>query len=218
MAVRTKKTGTGHSMAPTAKKTKIREEVAALKRERTIGVAVDLFYEKGYVNATLDDVADRLSVTKPFIYANFGSKNELLCEICLRGVMAAMRALDDVLEFELGPAETLRLFITRYVAAILEHQKQIAVYTREEKNLGPAEAQKLADLRKSFVAKLTAIIEKGKIEGEFNVKDPTMAALAIVGAVSWSTFWYHPDGRLSTSEIIQNMTHLLMALAGLQRG
>ncbi|TMM51734.1 TetR/AcrR family transcriptional regulator [Sulfitobacter sabulilitoris] len=196
---------------------KIREEVAALKRERTLDTAVDLFYEKGYVNATLDDVADRLSVTKPFIYANFGSKNELLSEICLRGVMAAKQALDDVLEFDLGPGETLRLFITRYVAAILEHQKNIAVYTREEKNLGTAEAQKLAALRKAFVAKLTSILEQGVASGEFDVRDPNMAALAIIGSVSWSTFWYHPDGRLTIADITQNMTHLLMGLAGLKR-
>lgn len=200
------------------KNLKIREEVAALKRERTIGVAVDLFYEKGYVNATLDDVAERLSVTKPFIYANFGSKNELLSEICLRGVLAAEQALDDVLEFDLAPGETLRLFITRYVGAILEHQKNIAIYTREEKNLSAEEARKLAELRKGFVAKLTEILRKGADTGDFNVKDPGMAALAIIGAVSWSTFWYHPDGRMTIADITQNMTHLLTGLAGLKRG
>jgi AcrR family transcriptional regulator len=204
-------------MAAAEKPMKIREEVAALKRERTIDVAVDLFYEKGYVNATLDDVAERLSVTKPFIYANFGSKNELLSEICLRGVMAAKQSLEDVLEFDLGPGETLRLFITRYVAAVLGHQKNIAIYTREEKNLGPDEAQRLADLRKGFVAQLTAILEKGSASGDFNVRDPGMAALAIVGAVSWSTFWFHPDGRLTIADITQNMTHLLMGLTGLKR-
>lgn len=204
-------------MAATVKTMKIREEVALLKRERTLSVAIELFYEKGYVNTTLDEVAERLSVTKPFIYANFGSKSELLAEICLRGVAAAKQSLEDVLEFDLGPGETLRLFITRYVAAILEHQKNIAIYTREEKNLSPEDAQKLAELRRGFVGKLAAILEKGAESGEFNVKDPGLAALAMVGAVSWSTFWYRPGGRMSIADITQNMTHLLMGLAGQHR-
>lgn len=204
-------------MAATVKTMKIREEVALLKRERTLSVAVELFYEKGYVNTTLDEVAERLSVTKPFIYANFGSKSELLAEICLRGVAAAKQSLEDVLEFDLGPGETLRLFITRYVAAILEHQKNIAIYTREEKNLSPEDARKLAELRRGFVGKLAAILEKGAKSGEFNVKDPGLAALAMVGAVSWSTFWYRPGGRMSIADITQNMTHLLMGLAGQHR-
>ena len=50
----------------TAATLKIRDEVTALKRERTLGAAVDLFYEKGYENTTLDEVAERLGVTKPF--------------------------------------------------------------------------------------------------------------------------------------------------------
>ncbi len=204
-------------MAAAPKTMKIREEVAALKRERTLDMAVDLFYEKGYVNATLDDVAERLSVTKPFIYANFGSKNELLSEICLRGVRAAGNALDDVLAFELGPRDTLRLFIDRYVGAILEHQKNIAIYTREEKNLGEKEAAALADLRKGFVAKLTAMLETGVQSGEFDVRDSGLAALAIVGAVSWSTFWYYPDGRLTIKEITEHFRHHILGLAGANR-
>ena len=92
------------------------------------------------------------------------------------------------------------------------------IYTREEKNLSADEARKLAELRKGFVTKLTAILQKGADAGDFNVKDPGMAALAIVGAVSWSTFWYHPDGRMTIADITQNMTHLLTGLAGIKRG
>ena len=86
---------------------KVRDEVAALKRERTVGAAADLFYEKGYDNTTLDAVAERLGVTKPFIYANFGSKSALLAEICARGVAAAQEALDGVLTGDTAPTEGL---------------------------------------------------------------------------------------------------------------
>src|SRR5271166_6514253 len=102
------------TVGPMAKRSaatlKIRDEVAALKRERTLGAAVDLFYEKGYDNTTLDEVAERLGVTKPFIYANFGSKTELLKEICARGVRAAEEALDAVLAKRLSSRESLELF------------------------------------------------------------------------------------------------------------
>jgi AcrR family transcriptional regulator len=195
----------------------IREEVSALKRERTVREAVALFYEKGYGNTTLDEVAERLSVTKPFIYANFGSKAELLAEICGRGVRAAGDALDEVLAFDLGPRDTLRLFLRRYVAAILTHQREIAIYTREEKNLAPADAGRLAEGRRGFVAKLAGILADGVRAGEFEVDDPSLAALAIVGAVSWSTFWYHPDGRLGIDEITETMTRHLMGMTERRR-
>lgn len=192
---------------------KIRDEVAALKRERTIGAAAELFYRKGYDNTTLDEVAESLGVTKPFIYANFGSKSELLAEICERGVQASSDELDRALAEGLPARATLQLFARRYVLSILGAQKSIAIYIREEKNLEPGEAKRIGKLRRTFVGRLAELLHRGAESGEFTLKDPTMAALAIVGAVSWSTFWYRPEGRLEVAEIAATMAGYVMNIA-----
>ena len=46
----------------------MREEISAYKRERILEEAVKLFYERGFSGTTLDDIAGKLGVTKPFIY------------------------------------------------------------------------------------------------------------------------------------------------------
>lgn len=193
---------------------KIRDEVAALKRERTISAAADLFYDKGYDNTTLDEVAERLGVTKPFIYTNFGSKAELLAEICERGVRAALDEIEAAMAEGLPPRMTLQLFARRYVIAILGAQKSIAIYTREEKNLDDAQAERVGGLRKIFVRRVADLLHAGARAGEFRLADPTMAALAITGAVSWSTFWFKPEGRLEVPEIAAVMTSYIMNLVG----
>jgi TetR/AcrR family transcriptional regulator, cholesterol catabolism regulator len=196
---------------------KIRDEVAALKRERTVSAAADLFYEKGYDNTTLDEVAERLGVTKPFIYANFGSKSELLAEICERGVRAALDEIEGVLSEDLGPTDSLRLFGRRYVTSILMNQKNIAIYTREEKNLEPSDARRLGEMRRLFFAQVASLLQAGSDAGEFDLEDAKMGALAIGGAVSWSTFWYKPDGRLEVAGIASEMTRLILGIAGAKR-
>jgi TetR/AcrR family transcriptional regulator, cholesterol catabolism regulator len=193
---------------------KIRDEVAALKRERTLGAAVTLFYEKGYENTTLDEVAESLGVTKPFVYTNFGSKAELLAEICSRGVRAAADALDAVLAKRLGPRETLELFAVDYVSAVLKAQKHIAVFVREEKNLEPADAGRLAEMRREFFGKITKLLEKGSAAGEFDIDDAQLAALGIGGAVTWTAFWYRPGGRLPPSIIAESMMKSILGLVG----
>jgi AcrR family transcriptional regulator len=196
---------------------KIRDEVIALKRERTIGAAVDLFYEHGYENTTLDAVAEQLGVTKPFIYANFGAKGELLAEICSRGIASSLAAINDVLEMRASPTESLTELSRRFVTAVLENQKHIAIYTREEKNLAPEDAHRIGEMRRDFDAKLTKLLQNGIVSGEFDLEDPRMAALSIGGMVSWAYVWYRPKGRLKLPEIAERMTTLILALAGVGR-
>ena len=154
---------------PQDAKLKIREEVAALKRQRTLDAATELFYEKGYTNTTLDDVAERLGVTKPFIYSNFGSKSDLLAEICGRGVQGALNEVDQALALGKTPYETLRYFVPRYVAAILRTQKSIAINIREEKNLETQDASRLADLRQVFMSRIESLLKNAAATGEVRI-------------------------------------------------
>ena len=192
----------------------IKDEVAALKRERTIAAAVELFYERGYENTTLDAVAERLGVTKPFIYAYFSSKAELLAEICGRGISSSLAAVDDALARGEGPTATLQILSENFVASVLDNQKHIAVLTREEKNLDPADYARINEKRRQFDHRLTALLRQGVEAGEFDVADPHLASLAIGGLVSWAYVWYRPAGRLSVPNLSAEMAKLILALAG----
>lgn len=75
----------------------IRAAVRDLKRERIIEAAVELFYMHGFGRTTLDELAKRMGVSKPFIYVHFRSKGELLAEICGQGIGAALEAIDHAL-------------------------------------------------------------------------------------------------------------------------
>ncbi len=198
----------------TLHRTKIREEVAALKRERTIEAAVELFYERGYENTTLDAVAEQLGVTKPFIYVYFSSKADLLAEICGRGITSAARAMDAVLDLDLSATERLLLLGRGFVEAVLSHQKHIAIFTREEKNLMPADLERIAAMRRRFDRRLADLLIEGTAKGEFKVADPHLTALAIGGMVSWAYVWYRPSGRLSVREIAEQMSRLLLPMVG----
>jgi len=207
-------------MAPdsTAPVMGIRDEVAALKRERTISVAAELFYERGYENTSLDAIAERMSVTKPFIYAHFTSKAELLAEICSRGIASALAALEGVLTAVPGsPAERLAEVGRRFVTAVLKSQRHIAIFAREEKNLAPEDFHRISEMRRSFDSKLVRLLDEGVAAGEFHVPDTRMAALAIGGMVSWAYVWYRADGRLTLEQTSHELTGLILAMVGIPR-
>ncbi len=194
----------------------IRDEVARLKRERIISAAAQLFYERGYENTSLDAVAERVGVTKPFIYAHFTSKAELLAEICSRGIASALEALDGVLNLPGTPTERLAEVGRRFAAAVLTSQRHIAIFTREEKHLLPADYRRINDMRREFDRKLVRLLDEGVAAGEFHLHDTRMAALAIGGMVSWAYVWYRPKGRLSLEETSRELAVLILALAGVR--
>jgi AcrR family transcriptional regulator len=192
----------------------LRQEIVALKRERILEAAVDLFYAHGYENTTLDAVAERLSVTKPFIYSYFSSKTELLAEICRRGIRASLDGMHTALAMNAGPAERLRGLGEVFTLAVLPSQKHIAIFAREEKNLAPNDFKRISDLRREFDRKLNNLLREGCEAGDFRLKDREMAALAIGGMVSWAYVWYRSSGRLQAAEIATRMSELMLSLVG----
>jgi TetR/AcrR family transcriptional regulator, cholesterol catabolism regulator len=196
----------------------IRSEVAALKRERTIAAAVELFYERGFENTTLEAVGDRLGVTKPFIYAHFNSKVELLAEICSRGIASALEAMDSVLPLDRTPTEKLRLLGRRFAASVMQNQMHIAIFTREEKNLAPEDFKRISKMRREFDQKLRVLLSEGAEAGEFQFADAGLAALSIGGMVSWAYIWYRSNGRLSIDELADIMANMILAMVQAQPG
>ena len=64
----------------------LKDEVSDFKKKRIREEACNLFYELGYESTTLDAVAKRLKVTKPFLYKHYDNKGELLFDICRTGI------------------------------------------------------------------------------------------------------------------------------------
>ncbi len=193
----------------------IRDEVVALKRERTIAVAAELFYERGYENTSLDAIAERMNVTKPFIYAHFTSKAELLAEICSRGIASALAALEGVLETVPGsPRARLEEVGRRFVTSVLNSQRYIAIFAREEKNLSPDDFKRISEMRRTFDHKLVKLLNEGVAAGEFQIRDTRIAALAIGGMVSWAYVWYRQEGRLTLAQTSEELTALILSMVG----
>ena len=64
----------------------LKNEFVAFKTNRIVEVASHLFYQRGYSSCTLDNVADNLGVTKPFLYSYFKNKEAILAAICEVGI------------------------------------------------------------------------------------------------------------------------------------
>lgn len=192
----------------------IRDAVWRLKRETIVAAAVEVFYKKGYAKSTLEEVADAIHVTKPFIYSHFKSKHDLLAEICSRALIVSHEALNRASSQPATPSEKLAMIARDFMYSLLTHQAHSVIYSREEKELDPDVCKTINQLRRDFDHKLEEVIAAGVATGEFTVQDVGLAAMAIIGIVAWSQFWYRPGGRLTKEQTADGVAHLVMSMVG----
>ena len=190
----------------------IRDAVTRLKRERIISTAVELFHNHGLGNTTLEAVAEKMNVTKPFIYSHFKSKSALLAEICSRGIRASLDVMNRIVASDGSATDKVRTLARDFMVAVLENQGHIAIYTREQKHLSREDSAAIANMRREFDRKFCGLLQEGVATGEFVIDDVQMASLAIGGIVSWSYVWYRPDGRLTQAETAERISALVMAM------
>jgi AcrR family transcriptional regulator len=201
----------------TARARDVKAEISSYKRRLILEEACHLFYAQGYEGATLDAVAERLNVTKPFIYSYYRNKAEILREISERGIKLCIAAIDDAMEAGGSPLARLRVTVDRVTQLIIENQEYIVVYQREEKNLEPQVAREIRKLRKAFDTKLEKLLAEGVAAGLFVIEDTGFAAISISGLMSWTANWYVPGGRRSPSEVVVLTLQMAMQMAGARR-
>lgn len=194
----------------------MRDELAAYKRERILEEAVKLFYERGFSGTTLDDIAGKLGVTKPFIYTHFRSKVELLEAVCRPTIEMSLNAIAQSARQDGPVADRLYDGVVQFTNVVLQRQANIAVYFREEKHLSEAGLAEINALRKRFDRTLSDLLQEGVATGAFRIADVRVAALAIGGMVSWAYTWYQPDGRLTVDEIGDKLARFVLQMVDAQ--
>jgi len=194
----------------------MRDEISAYKRDRILEEAVKLFYERGFSGTTLDDIAGKLGVTKPFIYTHFRSKVELLEAVCRPTIEMSLDAIARAAQREGKAADRLFDGMVDFTKVVLQRQANIAVYFREEKHLSQTGLAEINALRKRFDRVLSDLLQEGACTGEFRITDIRMAALAIGGMVSWAYTWYQPCGRLSFDDIAAELAHFVLQMVEAQ--
>jgi AcrR family transcriptional regulator len=86
-----------------------RRRVGRAERERQIlDAALAVFGERGYQHASMDQVAERVGVTKPVLYTHFGSKEGLLLACIARARAELLEVTSAAAAAVSTPEEMLR--------------------------------------------------------------------------------------------------------------
>lgn len=118
------------------------------ERERQmIAVAEEIFAERGYQASSMDEIAERVGVSKPMLYEYFGSKEGLLVS-CIRAARAELLAVTTASVEGIGSAEeALRSGLVAFFRFIDSHRRSWELLRQEAAVAGQAAMDEIEGIR-----------------------------------------------------------------------
>jgi len=190
------------------------EGVHDQKRERILEVAEELFFRRGYAGTTIADIVDQLGVTKPYLYYYFPSKDSIYETLCLRASHACLTAMHFEPDDPRSATEKLREGLQRFASANIRFFKSGTFAYRESAVRHPAMDRKVRALARDFYRELRELLEQGRNDGELDFVDTKFTAIGIGSIAGFLYTWYKPDGAIGPDEMVAQLMHLLLKIAG----
>ena len=180
----------------------------ATKRDAVLQTAAQLFLEKTYGKTSLNDVAERLSITKPALYHYFRNKEEILLECYRLGAGVIEVILNEIAAHCGTGLKKVEAFIYSYANAMTITFGRCLVRL-DDTDLSPAALSEVRAYKRKIDRRLRSFIQDGIDDGSITPCEPKIAAFSIAGALNWICQWYEPEGPLSPEEIATQFARTL---------
>jgi len=180
----------------------------ATKRQAVLKTAAQLFLEKSYGRTSMNDVADRLNITKPALYHYFDNKEDILLECYRLGVGLIEEILNEIADHCGTGLQKVEAFIHSYATVMTVNFGRCVMRLDEGDLTSDARAEMRAYKRK-IDRRLRGFIQEGIEDGSIAHCDTKITAFSIAGALNWICMWYEPEGALSAEEIATQFARTL---------
>jgi len=150
---------------------------------RILEAATEIFAEKGFAGARMDEIARRARVNKATIYYRIGDK-EALYERVLHDVFSdAARRISANMAQAQDPEEKLKTYIRNIVQTVGAHPHVPPIIMRElasgARNIPDVVAQDLAGI----LGMLNQALREGVAQGVFIEANPLIIHIMVVGSI-----------------------------------
>ncbi len=142
------------------------------KQERIIQAAIKRFAHFGVSKTTMSEIAADLSLSKASLYYYFPDKLNLYAAVLQHITKTGEEEDDDALAREKNPFNAINYFLERRTEFIIKYHNILEFLKAYQSSRVPEELQPVFNqLRKRELQRITTIIEKGIISGDFPIKE-----------------------------------------------
>ena len=182
-----------------------------MTREEILEAAAQVFRQKGFHGASMQDIANAVNLQKPSLYHHVTSKQDILLALLNRALQLLLERISPISSQDVPADEKLQQMIRAYLQILAENTDLSAVLLFEHRSLERKHHTRHVPHRDKFEALWRDVLEEGVEDSLFVCDDPALATRAILGILNWTITWYHPSGALDIDEIADRYSTLLLS-------
>lgn len=167
------------------------------RRTEIVDQAARLYAKRGFLGASMIDIAEACGLSKSALYHYYASKEDILYDVMHAHVHALDVAAQEAIEAG-GDAEArlrslARRFMQLYVGAAA-HQK---VLLNELDQLAPARSAEIVRVQRGLIDIVRALLEEIAPKLLQSRGESMAAAMLFFGMINWTHTWFSADGPVS---------------------
>lgn len=181
-----------------------------MTREDILEAAAQVFRQKGFHGASMQDIAKAVSLQKASLYHHVSSKQEILLALLDRALELLLERISTISDQNIPADEKLKQMVRAYLRILAENMDLAAVLLFEHRSLERKQHARHVPNRDKFEALWRDVLAEGVTARLFLCDDPALTARAILGIMNWTITWYHPNGPMEIDEIADHYSNLLL--------
>ena len=181
-----------------------------MNREDILEAAALVFRQKGFHGASMQDIADAVSLQKASLYHHVTSKQEILLLILDRALELLLERISSITTQDITPDRKLQAMMREYMKILVENQDLAAVLLFEHRSLESKQHARHVPNRDKFEQLWKDVLVEGVKAKIFKCDNPALATRALLGIMNWTMTWYSPDGPLSIEQVADQYSNLIL--------
>ena len=152
-------------------------------RQRILDAAAEVFAERGFGGAGVDEIARRAGVNKAMLYYHVGDKAALFAEVVNSNVEGIRQAVTSALDGLDDPKERLRAIPRAFARTAATHRYLPQLMLREIAAGGPNLPSEAVATIAAIMGITRGVLQDGLASDQFRRVDPFVTHLMLVGSL-----------------------------------
>ncbi|MHB1627020.1 MAG: TetR/AcrR family transcriptional regulator [Bacilli bacterium] len=152
-------------------------------RRRILDAAMDVFSEKGYTNALIDDIAKESDTSKGAFYFHFPSKKAIFEALLQTLVQRIVRDVEETIDSRQGAVDKIEGALHTVLGTLSRHEKATRLLFVEATGLGKIFDQHVLAAHRQFAALIAKHLQTAVDDRSIAPIDVDLTAYAWLGAI-----------------------------------